>query len=704
ISDLEVEQKELVDELIEIAYPVVDDAGTVQGSEELVIATVRSETIVADVAVAVHPEDDRYRHLIGRRVQVPLTERVVPVIADDYVDREFGTGALKITPGHDPNDFEIGARHGLEQLSAINPDRTMTELAGEFAGLDADAARTAMVDKLDQLGLIRGREDYRHNVPHSQRSGVRIEPLISLQWFADMTALAKPVIQWVRDGDVRFIPEGSASIFYGWMEELQPWCLSRQLWWGHQLPVWYCASDESHVHVSADGPGAMPCPDCGNTEWRRDEDVLDTWFSSGMWDHATLGWPEQTADLAHFHPTSVLCTARDIINLWVARMMMFSYAHLGEVPFRDVYIHSTIQAADGRRMSKSLGTGIDPLELIAKYGADATRYGLLDMSSTQDVRFNEGRIKEGHQLANKLWNAVRLLTVFGDPSAFDHAGFDPTTATRLEDRWILTRLDRVLGEVTRAFDGYEFALAVKAMYAFTWHELCDWYLESVKGRLRSEDEVERADATRVLSYVINRTIRMLHPVMPHLTEELAVQVWGEKGLDGRLVALSPWHERALPPEDTPVEFETAADSFGQLQRLVTRLRGLRQAADIKPKITIEASLQTIDPAGQGWHHAAGLLRVLANVDVTAPGNHDEGIALPITGATLTLYGLDPVVLRPRLEADLKKARAEVKRAEGKLRNEKFTSRAPQELVDEERGKVADYTREAEQLEGVLGQL
>ncbi|MCW2923645.1 MAG: valyl-tRNA synthetase, partial [Thermoleophilia bacterium] len=560
ISDLEVVQKDVDDEMVHIAYPLVEGEG------EIVVATARPETVVADVAVAVHPEDDRYRHLVGELVRVPLTDRTVPVIADDYVDREFGTGALKITPGHDPNDFEIGERHGLDQLSAIRFDRTMADIAGpEFAGMGADEARTKMTDRLEELGLLRSREPYRHSVPHSDRSGVRIEPLVSLQWFADMRELAEPVIQWVKDGTVRFVPDGSKSIFFGWMEELRPWCLSRQLWWGHQLPVWYHVEDESRVHVSVEGPPADEAH-----LWRRDEDVLDTWFSSGMWDHATLGWPDDTPELRHFHPTAVLCTARDIINLWVARMMMFSNAHLREIPFRDVYIHSTIQAPDGRRMSKSLGTGIDPLELFETYGADATRYGLLDMSSTQDVRFNEGRIKEGNQLANKLWNAVRLLTSLGDPEHFAHEGYDPTLAVELEDRWILARLDRVLREVTRAFDAYEFALAVKAIYGFCWNELCDWYLESVKERLRSEDPIVRAEATRTLSFVVDRVVRLIHPVMPHLSEELAVQVWGDGGPDGRLIALDTWHEQGLP-EVALAGFAESEARYARLQALVTRL-------------------------------------------------------------------------------------------------------------------------------------
>ncbi|MCW2920562.1 MAG: valine--tRNA ligase [Thermoleophilia bacterium] len=696
ISDLEIEQKDLVDELYEVAYPLAD------GSGEIVVATVRPETIVADVAVAVHPEDDRYRDMVGKLVKLPLTDREIPVIADDYVDREFGTGALKITPGHDPNDFEIGERHDLPQLSAIGFDRTMTELAGEFQGLDADEARVEMVKVLDEQGLLRGREDYRHNVPHSQRSGVRIEPLISLQWFADMRELAKPVTEWVRNGDVRFIPDGSKSIFFGWMDDLKPWCLSRQLWWGHQLPVWYCTADETHVHVSIDGPATgTACPECGNTEWRRDEDVLDTWFSSGMWDHATLGWPDRTPDLAHFHPTGVLCTARDIINLWVARMMMFSNQHLGEIPFKDVYIHSTIQAPNGRRMSKSLGTGIDPLELIASYGADATRYGLLDMSSTQDVRFNEGRIKEGNQLANKLWNAVRLLKVLGDPEAFGHDGFDPTTVARLEDRWILARLDRVLREVHRALGEYEFALAVKAMYAFTWNELCDWYLESVKERLRSDDEDERAAATHMLAFVIDRTIRMLHPVMPHLTEELAIQIWPE-GIDGgRLVARAPWHDHAIPEVDREL-FKVDEARYAVVQSLVTRLRALAQAGDVRGAWRVGLDELQFDARDLVERLVpGGPLKSLTDAEDASADDH---LAVSVVEGDMSVTAWVPASVRGKLESDLKNAKGEVKRAEGKLGNEKFTGRAPAELVQAERDKVERFGREAQQLEAVLAQL
>jgi valyl-tRNA synthetase len=692
ISDLEVRQVELEDEMYEVDYALES------GDGHITAATVRPETIVADVAVAVHPEDDRYRALVGQNVRVPLTDRVVPIIADDYVDPAFGTGALKITPGHDPNDFEIGRRHGLDELSAINPDRTMSELAGEFAGLGADEARTAMTDKLDELGLLRSREPYKHSVPHSDRSGVRIEPLISQQWFCNMRELAKPAIAAAESGEVRFIPAGAKSIFDSWMEDLKPWCVSRQLWWGHQLPVWYCTADASHVHVSADGPGSAPCPDCGNGEWRQDEDVLDTWFSSGLWDFATLGWPDRTPELAHFHPTSVLCTARDIINLWVARMMMLSFEFLGEKPFHDVYIHSVIQASDGRRMSKSLGTGIDPLDLIGEYGADATRYGLLNMSSTQDVRFNEGKIGEGRDLANKLWNASRLLVVLGDSSAFkDIVDFDPASAATLADRWIVARLDRVQREATRLIDTYDFAMLVKELYGFVWNELCDWYLESVKSRLRSEDADVRRTATQTLAWVIDRTVRLMHPVMPHVTEEIATQIWGTPDDPTCCVATSMWYASSL---ERPDQFDDAVAEYESLQRLVTRTRSLRQAVNLPPSSTVEAG---VDVSGPYASDIEQLLGDLAGVG-SGSGSDGAGIRIGEGAIALTLHGLDASQLRSRIEADLKAAKGEVKRAEGKLANERFTSRAPAELVDEERAKVDRWNREAAQLEDVLAQL
>jgi valyl-tRNA synthetase len=467
ISDLEVEQRTVEDTLYSIDYPLES------GSGSITVATVRPETMLADTAIAVNPADERYSRLIGETAILPLVGRRLPVIADEHVDPEFGTGALKITPGHDPADFEIGRRHGLDEVGVIGEDGRMTDAAPErYRGMEADEARVAVVNDLRLQSLVSATEAYVHDVPHSHRSGRRIEPLISLQWFCDMNELARPAMQVVRDGRVRFHPERPwTDVYIDWLENIRPWVLSRQLWWGHQLPVWY-RGEETHVGVEPpEGEG-----------WERDPDVLDTWFSSGLWPFATLGWPEHTPELRAFYPTDVLSTARDIIFLWVARMVMFGVELTGDVPFTDVNIHSVIQAPDGRRMSKSLGTGMDPLELIDDHGADALRFGLLAMSSAQDVRFNEERVKQGRDLANKLWNASRLILL-----RVSEVEPDPGAAAAVEDRWIVSRLERLTGRVTELYDGFRFSHAALDLYGAFWSELCDWYLELAKPRLYEED-------------------------------------------------------------------------------------------------------------------------------------------------------------------------------------------------------------------------
>src|SRR3954447_18557144 len=440
ISDLEVEQREVTDHLYEIAYPL-EDGG------EVVVATVRPETMLADTAVAVNPDDPRHRHLIGRTAVLPLVGRRLPIIGDDYVKTDFGTGILKITPGHDPNDFEIGRAHGLDEITVIGEDGLMNDNAGEFAGLAVlDARERVVVAALRQEGLLSGTQPYSHDVPHSHRSGMRIEPLISLQWFCDMEKLAGPAIQAVHEGRLRFHPERPwTKVYLDWLENIRPWCISRQLWWGHRIPVWYRGEEERSV-------GTEPPEGEG---WERDPDVLDTWFSSALWPFATLGWPEKTPALAAFYPTDVLSTARDIIFLWVARMVMMGVEFTGELPFTDVPIHSIIQAPDGRRMSKSLGTGVDPLEEIAAHGADAVRFGLLAMSSSQDVRFSADKVKQGEDLANKLWNASRLILL----RVQDDAEPSPDRAETVEDRWILSRLERVAARTDERIDSFDISAA-----------------------------------------------------------------------------------------------------------------------------------------------------------------------------------------------------------------------------------------------------
>src|SRR3954454_262001 len=503
ISDLEVEQREETDTLYEIAYDLAD------GSGELVVATVRPETMLADTAVAVNPHDDRHRHLIGHTAILPLVGRELPIIADDYVKTDFGTGVLKITPGHDPNDFEIGRRHKLPEVSVIGEDGLMTAEAGEFAGLGVLEARERVVAALGDR--VRGREPYTHEVPYSQRSGARVEPLISLQWFMRMDELAVPAIDVVRQGRVRIHPPSQSRRYVEWLENIRPWCISRQLWWGHQIPVWY-RGDETYAGIDPpEGAG-----------WEQDPDVLDTWFSSALWPFATLGWPDDTPQLRAFYPTDVLSTARDILFLWVARMVMMGLRFAGDVPFTDVYVHSVIQAPDGRRMSKSLGTGIDPLELIDRYGADATRFGLLAMSSTQDVRYSAEKVEQGQKLANKLFNAARLIlmTASGDDAA--------PRPTAVEDRWIVSRLQAAKADAAKRIGEFDFSKLAFGLYDFVYGELCDWYLELIKGREADED------LSATLLYVLRETLLLVHPVAPFVTEELWSEMGGRAGFEGLL--------------------------------------------------------------------------------------------------------------------------------------------------------------------------
>ena len=566
ISDLEVEDREVTDTLYYVDYPLAT------GSGAITVATVRPETMLADTAIAVHPDDERYARLVGEKAILPLVGRKLKIIADEYVKPEFGTGALKITPGHDPNDFDIGRRHGLQQISVIGEDGQITDDAPErFAGISTEEAQRAVVAELRELGLIARTEEYTHTVPFSHRSGRRIEPLVSLQWFMRMDELAKPAIEAVTSGRVRFYPERWAKVYLDWMENIRPWVISRQLWWGHRLPVWYRGA-ETYVGTSApDGEG-----------WEREPDVLDTWFSSALWPFATLGWPEQTPQLRAFYPTNALITGRDIIFLWVARMIMMGLEFPGEIPFEDVHITSIIQAPDGRRMSKSLGTGIDPLDLInggprppvfsedgshepgdfPAYGADAVRWGLLAMSSGQDVRFSEDKIAQGQQLTNKLWNASRLILLGVGSDA--RAEIRPRT---VEDRWILSRLARARQELEQRIERYDFSRAALGLYDFVYGELCDWYLELVKPRLRAREP----ELASTLLHVLTETLALAHPIIPFVTEEIYSFVPGAEGLLAARIATA-----AHTAVDEPAETE-----LSRLIEAVQAVRAWRDSAGVK---------------------------------------------------------------------------------------------------------------------------
>ncbi|HKF13962.1 MAG TPA: valine--tRNA ligase [Gaiellaceae bacterium] len=623
ISDLEVNHIEEDDTLTWIRYPLA------AGSGHLTIATVRPPTMLADTGVAVNPNDDRYKDLVGKEAIVPIAERRVPIVADERVEMEFGSGALKITPGHDPTDFEIGRDHGLEELAVIGLDGRMNEQAGEFAGLTQEETETGIVERLREQGLLEKQEPYRHSVGHCDRSGNRIEPLITLQWWCDMEELAAPAIQAVRDGRVRFYSARYTDVYLNWMENIRPWCVSRQLWWGHRIPVWYCP--DGHTTAAESAPEV--CGTCGSTELVQDEDVLDTWFSSALWPFATLGWPEQTPELETWYPNDVSSTDRGIIFLWEARMQMAGIELMSEIPFHSINIHSTVNAPDGRRMSKSLGTGIDPLETVKAHGADATRYGLLKMSSSQDVRFNMKMIEEGRRLANKLWNVARLILA-------NTEAVEPDLRPReLEERWILARLDATRAELEARWSAFEFSPAVNALYHLTFDDFCDWYAEAIKSRLYDGDAEAQATALAALE----RLLRLLHPVMPHVSEEIWSQL---PARESRLIK-APWPE----PDDRYAE---EADALTRVQEAAEMVR----RSGVAP--TLEADEQ----------------RILAAV-VRQAGAKGDG---------------DPT-------AEIERLRKEISRAEGMLANDRFVQRAPAEVVDAEREKLARYRRELEALTG-----
>jgi len=674
ISDLEVENREVEDILYSIDYPV-------EGSDRvLTVATVRPETMLADTAVAVNPGDERYGNLVGRHCILPLVGRRLPIIADEHVDPEFGTGALKITPGHDPNDFEIGRKHGLEEIGVIGPDGRLTEEAGErFAGLSAVEAQEAVVAALREEGRLRGEEPYTHSVPFSHRSGERIEPLISLQWFCRMDELAAPAIEAVEGDRVRIAPAQWKRVYLEWMREIRPWCVSRQLWWGHRLPVWYCDACEETFVAEAE---PERCGACGG-ELRQDPDVLDTWFSSALWPFATLGWPDDTVELRAFYPTSFLTTAREILFLWVARMIMMGLEFAGDVPFDDVYVHSVIQARDGRRMSKSLGTGIDPLEEIDVHGADALRFGLLAMSSTQDVRYSDAKVQQGRDLANKLWNASRLILLNTTADGPISQGMLDISARRprqerIEDRWILSRMERVIDSVTGKLDAFDFAHAAQEAYAFFWSELCDWYLEIVKPRLYDGEEAVSVN----LLWLLERTLALLHPIMPFVTEE----VWSfHPSRQGHLaVHRFPEADPSLVDDEAEAEVERGIE-------LTRRLRAWRDMVEAPASAVLSGLID--DPPRE----FVGRLARFELADAV-PGD-DNGNPIASVGPVQVLAAeeIDSEAVAARIERRREELRSEISRAEGKLANEKFVERAPAELVEEERAKLDRYRAELGEL-------
>jgi valyl-tRNA synthetase len=682
ISDLEVEHEDRASKLYYIKYPIVGS------NETLTVATTRPETILGDTAVAVNPKDPRYARFVGGTAVVPLVGREVPVIGDEHVDIGFGTGALKITPGHDPDDWEIGMRHGLPSVSVIGMDGLMTAEAGEFAGLATGEARTAVIERLEQEGLFVRADDYNHAVSTCYRCGTTIEPLLSLQWFMDMKRLVQPAIKAVEDGRVRFVPGRWGEVYLDWMGGIRPWCISRQLWWGHRIPAYFC-NECDHLMVAASPPSA--CEKCGGT-LRHEEDVLDTWFSSALWPFATLGWPEKTQKLESFYPTTVLSTARDIIYLWVARMIMMGFEFMGDVPFSDVIIHPTVLAADGRRMSKSLGTGVDPLELIADYGADATRFGLAYMSSVQDVRFSAERIEMGRNFANKIWNASRFVLQGAHPKAEQRVEL-ATPA----DRWIFSRLTAVGQEVAGLYESYEFDDVARVLYRFVWNELCDWYLEVAKTRLYSEDENERLQVSGNLLVLLEHVMILLHPLMPFVTEEIYGYL-PQVTIGQRPASLFDAKYPEERPEWDDPEAEAAMETF---MTLVGGLRSTREELGLARDLVGSVHIMELESgAASAVVEMKAPFRQLSGcelVEVVKPGlpvpaGRFAYVQGPAARALLDLEGLVDVEReRERLLGKKRKAEAERDKARVKLDNPSFTTKAPAAVVDELKARLAAAT-------------
>ena len=718
ISDLEVEYVETQGTLYHIRYPGED------GGPGIVVATQRPETILADVAVAVHPEDDRYRRLVGSRVVVPLVNRAVPVIADRRVERGFGTGAVKITPGHDPLDHDIGADHGLPVLICFDTHGRMNDLGGpRYRGLDRFEARSRAVEDLRAAGLLEREEPYTTNVGRCDRCKTVIEPYLSEQWFCRMKDLAAPAIRAVQDGRVRFHPERWTRFYLSWMEQIRDWNISRQLWWGHRIPVWYCACGEVIASIEAP-PG---CPRCGGRDLTQDPDILDTWFSSALWPFATLGWPEETEDLRYFYPTSTLFTDRSIVFLWVARMIMFGLEFRGDVPFRDVYVHPTVLTLEGRRMSKSLGTGIDPLQLIERYGADSLRFALINrVTGEQDLRFAEKMVEDTRNFANKIWNAARFARMaLGEGDAGRPA---PTTVPAptsvpagapLPERWILSRFARTAEAVTGALEHFEFHEACQSLYAFVWNEFCDWYLEMVKEDLRHPNSPEQLASSRAtLATVLSQTMVLLHPIMPSLTEE----IWQTLPHHGDTIMRAPWPVPA-PVPDRARWMEQHVDPEAEVRMddmmgLVRSIRGMRADLGMPPAeplaLTVVAGREHRPMLDEAQRYIALLVRA-GQFTVEPPRSDGTGRDAAGRRGISMAWGTTEIVLpiespeartavRDRVKKQLTALDRDLSRLSERLRSPAFLDKAPAEVVEADRARERELAARRDTLTRYLAGL
>ncbi|SHF65049.1 valine--tRNA ligase [Ornithinibacillus halophilus] len=676
LSDIEVIYEEVQGKFYHMRYPIKDSDETIE------IATTRPETMLGDTAVAVHPKDERYQHLIGKTVVLPIVGREIEIVADDYVDMEFGSGAVKITPAHDPNDFEIGNRHNLKRVLVMHEDGTMNENAGKYEGLDRFECRKQIVKDLQDLSVLFEIEDHTHQVGHSERSGAVVEPYLSTQWFVKMQPLADAVVE-MQEGDerVNFVPERFERTYLNWMENIRDWCISRQLWWGHRIPAWY-HKETKEVYVGREAPEDIE-------NWEQDVDVLDTWFSSALWPFSTMGWPdEDSEDLKRYFPTDVLVTGYDIIFFWVARMIFQSKEFMDEKPFKDVLLHGLIRDSEGRKMSKSLGNGVDPMDVIEKYGADSLRYFLLTGSTPgQDLRFYWEKVESTWNFANKIWNASRFCLM--NMEGFRYEDIDLSGEKSLADKWILTRLNETIEQVTKNSNKYEFGEAGRHLYNFIWDEFCDWYIEMAKLPLYGDDEEQKKTTRSVLAYVLDQTMRLLHPYMPFITEE----IWQKLPHEGESITVASW-----PEVRTEFHDEKAANQMAQLVSIIKSVRNIRSEVDTPMSKQIELLIQAENEEIVGeLEENRGYLERFCNPSkltisesISAP---DKAMTAVVTGAELflPLEGLidfDKEIAR--LEKELDKWTKEVERVQKKLGNEGFVKKAPEAVVEEEKKKEKDY--------------
>ena len=693
ISDAEVEYEDQAGHFWHINYPIV-------GTDKCIeIATTRPETMLGDTAIAVHPDDERYKDLVGKMVLLPIVNKEIPIVADSYVDKEFGTGAVKITPAHDPNDFEVGKRHNLEEINILNDDGTINENGGKFAGMDRYEARKAIVKELEEEGYLVRIEAHEHNVGTHDRCHTTVEPMVKKQWFVKMSEMAKPAIEAVKNGDLRFVPGHFDRTYLHWLENIRDWCISRQLWWGHRIPAYYC--DEcGEIVVAKEMPSV--CPKCGCTHFTQDEDTLDTWFSSALWPFSTLGWPEKTEDLDYFYPTNVLVTGYDIIFFWVIRMVFSGYEQTGKCPFSDVLIHGLVRDEQGRKMSKSLGNGIDPLEIIGQYGADALRLTLVTGNAPgNDMRYSEKKIIASRNFANKVWNASRFMLMNIEKADLSNVSLSDLTPA---DKWILSKANSLVKEVTDNMEKYDFGVAVAKLNDFIWEEFCDWYIEMVKPRLYNEEDTTKAAALFTLKKVLTISLKLLHPYMPFITEEIFCSLQDEE----ESIMVSEW-----PVFEEEFDFKAEENEVEMIKNAVRNIRNLRADMNVPPSkkasVYVVSEKEEVRRVFEDSKVFFATLGYASEVHVQADkaGIAEDAVSTVIPDAVIYMPFAELVDVEKeiaRLEKEAGRLEGEIKRAKGMLSNERFVSKAPEAKVEAEKEKLEKYTAMAAQVAERLSQL